>query len=337
MTEYTFGSDVEFPLYHGDKLVPAFDVTDAAKGAVADAEGDILKGFGYHWDNVAFEVNSPVAHSMAEFISTHLLLHDNLGDLTSFNPSFTGLRLGTESSVVLPENILVRPEAGIFGCDPDESAWLKKDELDSIGKGDKRFFGGHIHIGIDPLPSKKELMRLVRLLDKYVGVGLVLVSNDDPDRRKYYGSAGRFRIKPYGIEYRSPSNFWMSSPSTIIWVANAIQEALAMQDKFKMVYPNAVSAKKVIHAINKADRLLASTVAPKSKRPTVLDGAQIDRYRAGGSGNSQEWGYFSGPPKMKKVEVSSVAAYFNAEYPPPVPLESEEVYDDIEEGHAEPF
>lgn len=75
-----------------------------------------------------------------------------------------------------------------------------------------RSCGGHIHMGdlpftIDPDRAK----RLVRLLDVVLGTAMVLIDRDPGNeiRRRVYGRAGEYRLPTWGLEYRTPSNFWL--------------------------------------------------------------------------------------------------------------------------------
>lgn len=112
------------------------------------------------------------------------------------------------------------PQAQRFGCDPDFNAYtLEENETikpDKIGK--VRMCGGHIHIGM-PSPDAHPMTRIMtaRWMDILVGAPL---SRLDPDitRRQFYGKAGNFRVKEYGIEYRTPSNFWLSSDNLMKFV-----------------------------------------------------------------------------------------------------------------------
>jgi hypothetical protein len=56
----------------------------------------------------------------------------------------------------------------------------------------------------------------VFMLDLFVGIPSVLIDHgtDSYKRRKYFGRAGSHRDKPYGLEYRVLSPFWLRNKST---------------------------------------------------------------------------------------------------------------------------
>lgn len=53
-----------------------------------------------------------------------------------------------------------------------------------------------------------------------------IVLDDDKERRSLYGSAGSFRFKEYGIEYRTLSNFWLKNKDFMSWVFDQTQLAI---------------------------------------------------------------------------------------------------------------
>lgn len=114
-----------------------------------------------------------------------------------------------------------------FGCEPDFSAYeVGKKDVDPDKIGLMRMAGGHIHLGDGgvELLEKKEKKRLVRCLDYYLYP--LFSSYDASPRLAYYGAPGRFRPKSYGIEYRTPSNWWTYNERRIKIVLDAIKVAI---------------------------------------------------------------------------------------------------------------
>lgn len=110
-------------------------------------------------------------------------------------------------------------EAKILGCVPDFDAWT--GGLNSPPDGESiprtRTAGGHAHFGWtegatpDDLQHLANCRDLIKQLDWYVGAWSV-EKDPDPTRRRMYGRAGAMRYKDYGVEYRTPSNFWVENP-----------------------------------------------------------------------------------------------------------------------------
>jgi hypothetical protein len=112
----------------------------------------------------------------------------------------------------------------VFGCEPDFNAWtLKPNPRPESEDMFLRSAGGHIHVAFDG--NKMEKIELVRVLDYVLGVPCTLA---DPDRRRQelYGKAGAFRFKKYGIEYRTPSNYWTKSKQWIEFIYTQTQYGL---------------------------------------------------------------------------------------------------------------
>lgn len=153
------------------------------------------------------------------------------------------LRIDIKSSGVYPKSQLNHPMALRFGCDPDYNAWTlepnRAPNPEEVGR--LRTCGGHIHVGFEQDPD--DLMagpELARWMDLYLGIPSVIL---DPDtrRRQVYGKAGAFRPKPYGIEYRVLSNFWIKNPILIRWAYRQAKEAyemFSMAGPLEDVYPH---------------------------------------------------------------------------------------------------
>lgn len=95
----------------------------------------------------------------------------------------------------------------------------------------KRSAAGHIHLGL-PENLMGERERLPPLLDILLGNTAVLIDRD-PDgaeRRKVYGRAGEFRLPRHGIEYRTPSNFWLRASPLVSLVMGLARLAVFVLD-----------------------------------------------------------------------------------------------------------
>jgi len=90
------------------------------------------------------------------------------------------------------------------GCSPYQSIYKGRVKPTFGGAETVRTAGGHIHLGYDKTLIKTA--DLIKILDE------VMYDNDplrDPSRDILYGARGCYRPKPYGLEYRSPSNWWL--------------------------------------------------------------------------------------------------------------------------------
>ncbi len=120
-----------------------------------------------------------------------------------------------------------------LGCSPDFNAWTGSfnPPPKNVEKPRLRCAGGHIHIGWtndEDITDKNHILNcrdLVKQLDWYLG-GWSLRQDSDAARRSLYGSAGACRFKPYGVEYRTLSNFWLTSSTKREAVWNRMQRAI---------------------------------------------------------------------------------------------------------------
>lgn len=117
----------------------------------------------------------------------------------------------TDSAKFTPEQLAIEG-ASTFGCDPDFCAYENPDVArpapDPKELGDMRCAAGHLHIGYSQEESGIPPFAMVRMLEALVYVRW-LEADPQPVRRKFYGLAGLFRPKKYGVEWRTPSNFWL--------------------------------------------------------------------------------------------------------------------------------
>lgn len=116
-----------------------------------------------------------------------------------------------------------------LGCEPDYSAYTLKENPKP--KTDKPFrtASGHVHIQFrDPPvddPHDWNHMADCGALCQHLDNVLLPVSrlwDNDEERRQLYGSAGSFRPKTYGVEYRVLSNRWIDADWTIKYVFDTV-------------------------------------------------------------------------------------------------------------------
>ncbi|QDH46745.1 hypothetical protein LAh8_3 [Aeromonas phage LAh_8] len=126
-------------------------------------------------------------------------------------------------------------DAFVFGCDPDFNALSgemnPKPQAKNAGL---RTAGAHVHIGYSDLRpvTFQDQQVLGVMCDYFLGLpSLLLDTGEDAIRRReLYGKAGSVRFKPYGIEYRTLSNFWVFDEvnRSFVWEqANKAFEAMA--------------------------------------------------------------------------------------------------------------
>lgn len=183
---------------------------------------ELGEGFAVQEDNVAIEFNIPPAESADELVRSINAIKLKLQERINV----MGLGFSKLSAAIFPLQELMHPSAMVFGCDPDYNAW-NDGLVNPKPKADDhrlRSCGGHVHIG-EKISGKKEGIQLIQLMDFYAGVPSVVLDEGEL-RKQLYGKAGAYRPKPYGVEYRTLSNFWIWDDALIKWIWNATQAAV---------------------------------------------------------------------------------------------------------------
>lgn len=132
-------------------------------------------------------------------------------------------------------------------CMPDYNVYTeKKNKKPNAKNQNLRSAGFHIHVGYNH-PAVPESLRMVKLLDIFLGIPSVII---DPDkkRRELYGKAGAFRLTKYGVEYRTLSSYMMSKDS----ILNLVWDLLTLAENFGGS-PNAFDKNQIQHIINESD------------------------------------------------------------------------------------
>lgn len=194
-------------------------------------------------DNVAVEFNIAPSKDLDVFRAQ---IHEALR-LIEEEARHMKLRLHIVPSARFPAPELDHPKARRFGCDPDFNVWFMRENPPPRSKDKSlRSSGGHVHIAYD-----KDRIGLGRACDLFAGVVSVLF-DDDKGRRQLYGRAGAIREKPYGIEYRTLSNFWIKSPELTDMVFSQIVQAVEFVDSGKEIPTD--DARKIVYTINKSEK-----------------------------------------------------------------------------------
>lgn len=217
----TIGSDPEVMIQDvtSGRIISAAGLIGGTKGKATPMEG-LPEGFGYQEDNVMVEYNVPATSDIRAFTRNIACGLDYIARMIErINVNYT---IDREPCRVLMADQLTHPGAQTFGCSPDFNGHMSGDANPNISKdglvtpeGEWRFNGGHVHIGYDAQVPKHIAAQFADVF-----IGLKSIGKDvQKKRRELYGTAGRYRPTPYGIEYRTLSNYWIFNSSTTKRVA----------------------------------------------------------------------------------------------------------------------
>lgn len=176
-----------------------------------------VKGGAVQLDGFAAEFNINPSTSFADFSNNINLV---LGQLKAMLPADHTLkatplaRFGEDYIANQPEHVKM------LGCDPDFNAYTGEQNPTPNGEMGYRTASGHVHIGwtqgqdVTNEAHLQDCMFLTQALDATLGLYSIIhePNQEGKLRRDLYGRAGAFRPKPYGVEYRVMSNFWVDSP-----------------------------------------------------------------------------------------------------------------------------
>jgi hypothetical protein len=213
------GADPEvFLVNRQGKLMSAIGLINAGKLNPMQIPG-MPEGFTLQEDNVSLEYGIPPASSGEE-------LYQNISKVMEKSLEYTkGLSFSNLSCAIFDADQMLSPAAHVFGCEPDFNAWTKDYNPGPQPPHEfMRSAGGHIHV-----ETTHDPIQVVRAMDLFLGVPSVLMDKGE-ERRKLYGKAGAHRVKSYGVEYRTLSNFWIFDKALCEWVWRNTAEALNHTD-----------------------------------------------------------------------------------------------------------
>jgi hypothetical protein len=234
--EIMLGADPEIFAKKGNEFVCAWGLIPGNK-----KNPHKVKRGAVQVDGFALEFNIDPVKTEEDFVVS---IHEVLQQLYAMVPGYEVVAVPTAPFAM--EYIKAQPkEAQELGCDPDFNAWEAGMEFAKPdGSCAFRTGAGHIHVGwtknADIHDPAHTLMccDLVRQLDFYLGLPSVVLDKDK-QRRSLYGKAGCFRPKPYGVEYRTLSNFWLNDDKLIRLIYHnthlAVQKTIEGEFLFEMM------------------------------------------------------------------------------------------------------
>ena len=227
------------------KIVGAYNILPGTK-----QEPYKVKRGAIQVDGMAAEFNIDPAETPEEF---DLNIQTVLDQLKAMLPS--NIKIDYRSSYTFDKKYLKSfpEEYRELGCDPDLCAYSLRENPSPSPLITKRVVGGHIHIGWTEGEDTTNVehvtvcAELCKQLDLYLALPSISL---DPDRRRrsMYGGAGSFRVKPYGVEYRALSNYWIHDSELRKRIFNRVM--LAVNDFSKDVRVREEDQKHVRDTIN---------------------------------------------------------------------------------------
>lgn len=189
-------------------------------------------------DGAAFEFNTKPVENAEEYFEIINYGLEKLNGLFkgNYKISVTPAVNFNLSSIVYNSSLLPQYDyACRFGCDPDIDIYSGKYSAEIDARNIfNRFGGGHIHISSDiEYKSMVDIVNQTKIFDILIGNAFVVQSKLpelEKIRQKYYGRPGKIRIQNYGdctgIEYRTPSNSWITNLDSIKLIFDSVDKSL---------------------------------------------------------------------------------------------------------------
>lgn len=231
--KFGLGADPEVFLYSNiiKSYVPSIGLLGGTK-----EEPKRLSNCSIQEDNVTCEFNIIPSFTEKEWVNNCKAAITEV----EFYVKPLGLELRFEPEVNFSQEQLNDIRAWVMGCDPDFNVYkfIGNSSADEcmlpgmlINNYDPymntiRYSGGHIHISNEILAQDPwNHIAFIKVLDAIVGSYIALLSKAHNQldgmmhRAQTYGKYGNFRVKPYGFEYRTPTNIWLLKPQymEVIW------------------------------------------------------------------------------------------------------------------------
>lgn len=243
------GCDFEAFLYANNHPIPAERVL---KGGKDNAQA-LARGVVAHSDNVMAEA------ALAAPVNPMNFGESVLHALDVLKKHISPVELRPEASVKFTREWLDECAlSGEVGCLPDLDTTGQQYQYSSDDLGLYRYAGFHIHFDV---PRNVPHDYATRVVDCTIGLASIALGWDTHQgmRRQFYGTAGRHRVKPYGIEYRTLSSNMLNHIEEASDIIAAVGLGLENTKTRLMMLPQIMwDAAKV--AIETEDRDMADTL-----------------------------------------------------------------------------
>lgn len=226
------GADPEFFLSDAKgAIVSAHDILPGTKNKPHPVDGGAIQV-----DGTAVEYNIDASDNVKDFVDNHQKVQANIRRFV--DEARPGLVFKFIPLVNYPLDYFnqIPVASRILGCDPDYNAYSGRPNIMVLNEGiPLRTAAGHVHVGwtsgVD-VRDRDHFWRcqlMAKTLDNLILFDYnKVVDKKNPERQQYYGAAGAFRPKPYGVEYRALSNKWCETPKLMSWVFNRVTKAVEL-------------------------------------------------------------------------------------------------------------
>lgn len=223
--ELLVGADPEVFVRAGGKFVSAHNMIAGTKHNPFPVQNGAVQV-----DGMALEFNIKPAKNAYDFKYN---INTVKQQLMSMIPSDHVLSVSATADFD-PDYMEKQPEdAKKLGCEPDFNAYARQINPSPEQHPTMRVAGGHVHLGwgegFEPFSISHfdACCTVVKQLDFWLGLPSLILDHDIK-RKEMYGKAGAFRPKPYGVEYRTLSNFWIENDDLIEFVFNNTQSGFRL-------------------------------------------------------------------------------------------------------------
>lgn len=147
-----------------------------------------------------------------------------------------------------------------IGCEPDWQGDCMRISITTEQLGNYRGAGGHLHFDLNSQISPDYA---ATVCDCTVGLAAVAYGEKQGRRRQFYGLPSLYRPKPYGLEYRTLSNWWVeNSPKEFFSLIKRLAYALEKVNELVLILPQMYHEQSV-EAIETENQELANKTLTK--------------------------------------------------------------------------